>query len=230
MNERRDEISFALREVRARIQVAVEASHRLPSEVTLIAVTKTYPASDVKILHSLGIRDFAENRDHEGREKSAQVDGTWHFQGQIQSNKLSSIAKWANTVHSLDESRHVALLAKAVPASKPMSVFIQVCLDPAQGRAGRGGVLPSLIAPLAELVCQSPSLKLEGLMAVAPLGENPESAFSRLARIHSNFRQQFTDSPSLSAGMSGDFEIAISHGATHLRVGSSILGSRSHGR
>lgn len=227
MNERRDEISVALGEVRTRIQAAVAASHRLPSEVTLIAVTKTYPVSDVKILHDLGVRDFAENRDHEGREKSAQVDGTWHFQGQIQSNKLSSIAKWANTVHSLDESRHVVLLAKAVPVSKPMSVFIQVCLDPAPGR---GGVLPSLMAPLAEMVRQSPSLKLEGLMAVAPLGENPESAFSRLAQIHSDFRRQFPDSPSLSAGMSGDFEVAISHGATHLRIGSSILGSRSHHR
>ncbi|MDP1711453.1 MAG: YggS family pyridoxal phosphate-dependent enzyme [Candidatus Nanopelagicaceae bacterium] len=227
MNERFEEISAALSEVRARIQAAVETSHRLPTEVTLIAVTKTYPASDVKILRALGVRDFAENRDHEGREKSAQVEGTWHFQGQIQSNKISSIAKWANTVHSLDESRHVTLLAKAVPVSKPMSVFIQVCLDPA---LGRGGVLPSLIAPLAEIVYQSPSLKLEGLMAVAPSGENPESAFSRLAQIHSDFRQQFPDSPSLSAGMSGDFEVAISHGATHLRVGSSILGSRSHDR
>lgn len=230
MNERRDEISVALSDVRARIQTAVVASHRISSEVTLIAVTKTYPASDVEILHALGVRDFAENRDHEGREKSAQVDGIWHFQGQIQSNKISSIAKWANTVHSLDDSRHVALLAKAVPASKRISVFIQVCLDPAPGRAGRGGVLPNLLAPLAEIVYQSPSLKLEGLMAVAPLGENPESAFSRLAQIHSNFRQQFPDSSSLSAGMSGDFEVAISHGATHLRVGSSILGSRSHDR
>lgn len=227
MNERHDEISVALSDVRARIQRAAEASHRLSSEVTLIAVTKTYPVSDVKILHALGVRDFAENRDHEGREKSAQVDGTWHFQGQIQSNKISSIAKWADTVHSLDDSRHVALLAKAVPVSKRISVFIQVCLDPAPGR---GGVLPILIAPLAEIVHQSPSLKLEGLMAVAPLGENPESAFSRLAQIHSNFRQQFPDSSSLSAGMSGDFEVAISYGATHLRVGSSILGSRSHDR
>lgn len=227
MNERYGEISFALGEVKARIQAAIEASHRQASEVTLIAVTKNYPASDVKILHDLGVRNFAENRDHEGREKSAQVDGTWHFQGQIQSNKISSIAKWAKMVHSLDESRHLVLLAKAVPVSTRLSVFIQVCLDPAPGR---GGVLPPLIAPLAEMVQQSPSLKLEGLMAVAPLGENPESSFSRLAQIHSNFRQQFPDSPSLSAGMSGDFEVAISHGATHLRVGSSILGSRSHDR
>jgi hypothetical protein len=227
MNERLAEISTSLSEVRSRIHAATVTSRRLPSEITLIAVTKTYPAGDVEILHSLGVRDFAENRDHEGREKSAQVDGTWHFQGQIQSNKISSIAKWANAVHSLDDSRHAALLAKAVPASKRMAVFIQVCLDPVPGR---GGVLPSLISPLAEIVHQYPSLKLEGIMAVAPLGENPESAFSRLALIHSDFRQQFPDSPALSAGMSGDFEVAIMHGATHLRVGSSILGSRSHHR
>lgn len=227
MNDRRHEISQALGEVKTRIKSAVEASHRQLAEVTLIAVTKTHPISEVKILYDLGVRDFAENRDREGREKSMEVDGTWHFQGQIQSNKLSSIATWARTVHSLDESRHVPLLAKAVPVSKRISVFIQVCLDPAPGR---GGVLPVLLAPLAEMVNQYPSLKLEGLMAVAPLGENPESAFSRLANIHSNFRQQFPDSPYLSAGMSGDFEVAISHGATHLRIGSSILGSRTYDR
>lgn len=227
MNDRRHEISQALGEVKTRIKSAVEASHRQLAEVTLIAVTKTHPISEVKILYDLGVRDFAENRDREGREKSMEVDGTWHFQGQIQSNKLSSIATWARTVHSLDESRHVPLLAKAVPASKRISVFIQVCLDPAPGR---GGVLPVLLAPLAEMVNQYSSLKLEGLMAVAPLGENPESAFSRLANIHSNFRQQFPDSPYLSAGMSGDFEVAISHGATHLRIGSSILGSRTYDR
>lgn len=227
MTERHNEISFALDEVTTRIQTAVKASHRDSSEVTLIAVTKTYPTSDVEILHDLGVRNFAENRDHEGREKSVQVDGVWHFQGQIQSNKISSIAKWADFVHSVDNSRHVTLLAKALPVTKRLSVFIQVCLDPAPGR---GGVLPDLITPLAESVQQSPSLKLEGLMAVAPLGENPESAFSRLAQIHSDFRRQFPDSPSLSAGMSGDFEVAISYGATHLRIGSSILGSRSHDR
>lgn len=228
MNERLEEISAALGEVRARIRAAVETSRRLPSDVTLIAVTKTYPVSDVKILFDLGVRDFAENRDHEGREKSAQVAGRWHYQGKIQSNKIPSIANWAQVVHSLDEPRHVALLAKAVPPSNRLSVFIQVCLDPVPGGAGRGGILPNLLVPLADRVNQSPSLKLEGLMAVAPLGENPESAFSRLAQIHSDFRQQFPDSPSLSAGMSGDFEVAISHGATHVRLGSSILGSRSH--
>lgn len=223
MNVRADEISFNLNSVQSRIAQAAERAGRLHDEITLIAVTKTYPTSDVEILHQLGVQDFAENRDREGAEKSALIPGRWHFQGQIQSNKISSIALWADVVHSLDDARHTRLLASAVAESKVISVFIQVCLDP---RPGRGGILPQDLSPLAELVLAQPCLRLVGLMAVAPLGENPESAFSRLAQIHSDFRQQFPSSSALSAGMSGDFETAIEHGATHLRIGSSILGSR----
>jgi pyridoxal phosphate enzyme (YggS family) len=223
MNSRAEEVSFNLNSVYSRIARVAERVGRAKDGITLIAVTKTYPATDIEILRELGVKNFAENRDHEGREKSAIVPGIWHFQGQIQSNKISSIALWADAVHSLDDARHLRLLAAAVPEAKVISVFIQVCLDP---QPGRGGILPQDLSPLAELVLTQPSLRLEGLMAVAPLGENPESAFSRLARIHSDFRQQFPSSSSLSAGMSGDFEIAIEHGATHLRVGSSILGSR----
>lgn len=224
MISRADEISSNLGSVRSRIAQAAKRAGRNSEEITLVAVTKTYPATDAEILHELGVRDFAENRDREGAEKSAIVPGRWHFQGQIQSNKISSIARWADVVHSLDDPRHLRLLAAAVPESKMLSVFIQVCLDP---QPGRGGVLPQKLSPLAELALEQSSVRLEGLMAVAPLGENPESAFSRLARIHSDFRQQFPSAASLSAGMSGDFESAIEHGATHLRVGSSILGSRS---
>lgn len=224
MTERRAEIVEALDEVNTRIKDAIKISHRDPSEVTLIAVTKTYPVSDVRILQELGVQDFAENRDKEGTEKSGQVEGTWHFQGQIQSNKISSISQWANVVHSLDDSRHLKMFEKVLTESSTLSVFIQVCLDP---QLGRGGVRPDQIAPLAEMVVKAPHLKLEGLMVVAPLGEDPERAFSRLALIHNDFRQQFTDSPYLSAGMSGDFEAAIKYGATHVRIGSSILGSRS---
>lgn len=224
MISRADEISSNLDSVRSRIVHAAEGAWRDPAEITLIAVTKTYPASDAQILQKLGMTDFAENRDREGAEKSAIVPGRWHFQGQIQSNKISSIAHWADVVHSLDDPRHLRLLAAAVPEGKRLSVFIQVCLDP---QPGRGGILPENLSPLAELALGQSSLRLEGLMAVAPLGEIPESAFSRLARIHIDFRQQFPSAAGLSAGMSGDFETAIEHGATHLRVGSSILGSRS---
>ncbi len=225
MNSRKEELLANVLSVRQRMQSAAKRAGRAEEDVALIAVTKTYPASDVELLHDLGLKDFAENRDREGREKSAVVPARWHFQGQIQSNKISSIASWANVVHSLDNPRHLRLLADAVPESRILSVFIQVCLDPAPGR---GGILPQDLSPLAELALREPALRLEGLMAVAPLGEDPRNAFSRLARIHSVFRQQFPSAASLSAGMSSDFEVAIEYGATHVRIGSSILGSRPH--
>jgi len=225
MISREDELSANVNSVRERIAKAAERVGRQPQEITLIAVTKTYPISDVVTLHNLGLEDFAENRDREGREKSAAVPARWHFQGQIQSNKISSIAGWASVVHSLDNPRHARLLASVPPYSKILSVFIQVSLGP---QPGRGGIEPQDLSPLAELVLSEPRLRLEGLMAVAPLGEDPQSAFGRLARIHSVFRQQFPSAASLSAGMSGDFEVAIEHGATHVRIGSSILGSRPY--
>lgn len=224
MTNRREELSQNLELVRMRIFDAAKRVDRMAEDVTLIVVTKTYPITDVEILHDLGIRNFAENRDNEGREKSAMVPANWHFQGQIQSNKISSIALWADVVHSLDDPRHVRLLSAAVPESTVLSIFVQVALDP---QPGRGGVAPQDLSRLAELVLSRPSLSLQGLMAVAPLGEDPEQAFLRLAQIHSDFRQQFPLSPSLSAGMSGDFESAIGHGATHVRIGSSILGNRA---
>ena len=225
MTSRFEEVASNLESVRSRVTKAANEANRNEEAVTVIAVTKTYPVTDVAILHELGVRNFAENRDSEGRQKSAQVSAAWHFQGQIQSNKIASIASWANVIHSLDDPRHLKMLSNVVPESKVISIFIQVCLDP---QPGRGGAAPEGLSPLAELVLQDPSFRLEGLMAVAPLGENPESAFMRLAQIHSDFSQQFPSAKSLSAGMSGDFEIAIKYGATHVRVGSSILGSRTH--
>ena len=226
VSTRKGELSQNLEFVRMQIEEAARRVGRLAEEVTLIVVTKTYPATDVEILHDLGIRNFAENRDREGREKSAIVPAIWHFQGQIQSNKISSIASWADFVHSLDDPRHLRLMSAAVPKSKVLSIFIQVCLDP---EPGRGGVAPQDLSRLAELVLADPFLRLEGLMAVAPLGEDPENTFLRLGQIHSDFRQQFPSAPSLSAGMSGDFERAIENGATHVRIGSSILGYRAQG-
>jgi pyridoxal phosphate enzyme (YggS family) len=224
VTNRKEELSRNLDSVRLRIFNAAKRVDRSAEDVALIVVTKTYPISDVEILHELGIRNFAENRDREGREKSAIVSAIWHFQGKLQSNKISSIASWADVVHSLDDPRHLRLLGAAVPESKVLSVFVQVALD---AQPGRGGVALQDLSRLAELVFAQPSLSLQGLMAVAPLGENPENAFQRLAQIHSDFRRQFPSSPSLSAGMSGDFERAIENGATHVRIGSSILGNRT---
>ena len=212
---RKEEISHNLEQVRSNIANA--ADH----EVTLIAVTKTFPLSDVQILHELGVTNFGENRDAEGAEKSAIVSGTWHFQGQIQSNKLKSITSWANVIHSLDDPRHFEIIEKVAPHR--LQIFLQVSLDGADHRGGAG--LEQLY-DLAAMVEKSPNHTLAGLMSVPPLGVDPHQAFAQLSVIHSDFMERFPDAKSLSAGMSGDYEIAVSHGATHVRVGSSILGSR----
>jgi pyridoxal phosphate enzyme (YggS family) len=213
---RTEELSQNLQLVRSKI--AAVARH----EVTLIAVTKTFPVSDAQILHDLDVRNFGENRDAEGAEKSALVSGTWHFQGQIQSNKLKSITSWASVIHSLDDPRHFEIIEKVAP--HPLQIFLQVSLDGAHHRGGAG--LEDLYS-LAASVEKSPTHTLAGLMSVPPLGMDPNQGFAQLAVIHSEFMKLFPAATSLSAGMSGDYELAISHGATHVRVGSSILGSRS---
>lgn len=212
---RRDEIAANLSELRSHI----------PSHVTLICVTKTFPVSDVEILKTLGEENFGENRTSELEEKAAAVSGRWHFQGQIQSNKLKALARWADVVHSLDDRSHCQKLDRYLDeVGRKLFAFIQVSLD---GRVGRGGALPSELAAIADSIIQSRNIELMGLMAVAPLGEEPDSAFSRLHAIHQNFITGFPMATALSAGMSGDFQSAISHGATHIRIGSQILGSRN---
>lgn len=199
---------------------AVKAS--IPNEVHLIVVTKTFPLSDAQLLHELGVSEFGENRDQEGKAKAPFVPGKWHFQGQLQSNKLKSIANWADVIQTIDSLRYVELLSKA--SEKNLEVFIQVSLD---GEEHRGGALPDQLNQIADSILASSNLKLQGLMAVAPLGEQPDSAFERLAKIHQNFVTAYPNAPFLSSGMSSDYLSAIAHGATHIRVGSSILGSRS---
>ena len=213
---RLNEISENLENVRSKI--AAVALH----PVTLIAVTKTFPASDVQILQQLGVTDFGENRDAEGAEKSHVVSGNWHFQGQIQSNKLKSITSWASVIHSLDDPRHFELIEKLAP--HPLSIFLQVSLDGAHNRGGAG---VDQLYQLAEKVQDSATHTLLGLMSVPPVGMEPNQAYSELAVIRNEFTKRFPEANSLSAGMSGDYEAAIAHGATHVRVGSSILGSRS---
>jgi pyridoxal phosphate enzyme (YggS family) len=213
---RSQEIEENLNTVRANI--AAVAAH----PVTLIAVTKTFPASDVEILKQLGIQEFGENRDSEGAEKSAVVPGNWHFQGQIQSNKLKSITSWASVIHSLDDPRHFQIIEKVAP--HPLSIFLQVSLDGAHNRGGAG---VDQLYQLAELVSGSATHTLSGLMSVPPVAMDPEAAYSQLSVIRTEFLSRFPEANSLSAGMSGDYQFAISHGATHVRVGSSILGSRS---
>ena len=221
MTSRYDEIASNLAAVKAAIDVAARNCGRTPEEITLIAVTKTFPVSDVHLLASLNVHHYGENRDTEAAPKAAAVPGTWHFQGQIQSNKLKSIASWANVIHSLDELRHIQTLDKV--AVHRIGVFLQVSLD---GADGRGGAAPSDLSMLADAIVESAQLDLMGLMAVAPLDISSDQAFEKLAAIHASFKASYPMATSLSAGMSNDFESAISHGATHIRVGSSILGSR----
>lgn len=210
---RHDELATNLEAVKARIK---------NPDVTLIVVTKTYPVSDVQILHDLGVRDFGENRNEEGLEKSATVEGRWHYQGEIQSRKLRDIATWADVVHSLDNASHISKLANA--ASKTLDIFLQLSLD---GDPARGGAVESELPALADIALASANLRLIGLMCVPPVAADPRTAFTEIAAIHQRFISKYPEAKSLSAGMSGDFEIAIDCGATHIRVGSSILGSRS---
>ena len=226
---RREELSDGLAQVRGRIERACADAGRDASEVTLVAVTKFFPASDVRLLADLGVADVGENRHQEAEAKAAEcadLDLRWHYIGGLQSNKAGAVARYADVVESLDRTKLVGRLDRgAQERGRPVDVLLQVSLDP-PGAEHRAGADPDDLATLADAVAAAEHLRLRGLMAVAPLGEEPASAFARLAEVRSTF---LTDPPSagvLSAGMSGDLEAAIAVGATHVRVGSAILGSR----
>ena len=221
MSDRKAEIARNLQEVKERIIVAAKSVNRDPNEIEIIVVTKTFPISDIEILRELGETNFGENRDQEAGPKAEIISATWHFQGQIQSNKIRSICQWADVIHSSSSEKEILKFAQS---ERKHQLFLQVSLD---GQEGRGGASPAELAQLADLVNESNNLELLGLMAVAPLGVEPMKAFADLAQINQGFASQFPNSKFLSAGMSGDFEAAIKYGATHIRVGSSILGSRS---
>jgi len=221
MSDRKAEIAENFQEVKERIIGAAKSVNRDPNEIELIVVTKTFPISDIEILRELGESNFGENRDQEAGPKAAAIPATWHFQGQIQSNKIKSICEWADVVHSISSEKEILKFAQS---PRKHQVFLQVSLD---GEVGRGGASPADLAQLADLVNESNNLELMGLMAVAPLGVEPMKAFADLALINQGFADRYPNSKYLSAGMSGDFEAAIKYGATHIRIGSSILGSRS---
>jgi PLP dependent protein len=234
--ERRRQLATALARVRARIADACAAAGRDRDEVTLVAVTKTYPASDVVLLAGLGVGDVGENRDQEAAPKAAAVaaadaDVRWHFVGQLQRNKCRSVVGYADMVHSVDSVRLAAALADAARRrEQPLDVLVQVSIDgdPARGGTVAGSGDPERGLPaVAEAVAGAASLRLAGLMAVAPLGWTPDDAFARLADVAAWVRAAHPTATVLSAGMSGDLEAAIAHGATHVRVGSALLGMRS---
>ncbi len=222
MKTRSEELRENLDSIKVRISEAAQSAGRNSNEITLIVVTKTFPASDVKILYDLGIRDFGENRDQEASVKSIELpdDCRWHFQGQIQSNKLKSIADWADVLHSIDDVTHARKLDSLVSM---VDVFVQISLD---NLPNRGGVLPNLLPEFLDEVSAFPHLNIRGLMAVAPLGEEPVTAFQRLKELSDQVVKVHPKAWEISAGMSNDFEAAISQGATHIRIGSQILGVR----
>ena len=222
---RTSEITANLNDVKAKIASAALKAGRDADEITLIVVTKTFPVSDLEILYSLGVREFGENRDQEAAEKVAKLpsDINWNFQGGIQSNKLKSITTWAGCIHSVDKLKYAQIISEQ-NTGKPKEIFIQVSLD--QPPESRGGVDPKKLIDLASEITKLPDISLKGLMAVAPLDLPEEQAFLKLKEIQANFVAVFKDAKYLSAGMSGDYEMAISYGATHLRIGSSILGNR----
>jgi pyridoxal phosphate enzyme (YggS family) len=227
---RRDELAANLAAVRQRIASACADAGRAPEEVTLVVVTKFFPAADVRLLAELGVTDVGENRHQEAEAKIAECGDLtvrWHFIGGLQSNKAAAVAAYSDVVESVDRSRVVPGLSKgAHRRSHALDCLLQVSLDPPEQHAGRSGVRPDQLTALADDVALAGMLQLRGLMAVAPPDEDPGSAFERLARIRERFVRDHPEATWLSAGMSGDLEAAISYGATHVRVGSAVLGSR----
>lgn len=226
---RAEELRSRLTAVRDRIARAADAADRAPDDVALVVVTKFFPASDVRLLADLGVTDVGENRHQEAEAKAAacaDLPLRWHFIGGLQSNKAAAVARYAHVVESVDRAGLVGRLDRgAAEAGHTVDVLLQVSLDP-PGREHRAGAAPADLAALADAVAAAEHLELRGLMAVAPLDEDPAAAFARLAEIRGQFRTHHPAATRLSAGMSGDLEAAIAAGATHVRVGSAVLGSR----
>jgi pyridoxal phosphate enzyme (YggS family) len=231
MDERRyDEIRRGLRAVQEEIAAAAEAAGRSPDDISLVVVTKTWPSSDTRILHALGVRDVAENRQQDLERKVVELpdlDLTWHFIGQIQSNKAAGVGARSDVVHSVDSIKVATRLARAgAQRDREIGCFVQVSLDPGPARSGRGGVSGDDVDAVAQAVESSDALCLLGVMGVAPLGGDARAAYRELADLSARLRTVHPLATGISAGMSGDFTLAIEAGATHVRVGSAVLGER----
>jgi pyridoxal phosphate enzyme (YggS family) len=240
MTDRRTELAANLAAVEERIVAACGAAGRKREDLTLIVVTKTYPAEDVRILSELGVRHVAENRDQDAAPKAAACSDlplSWHFVGQLQTNKVRSVVGYADVVQSVDRARLVTALSKeAVRAGREVGCLIQVALDAEQSAAGkaglgaRGGVGVEGVEELGALVAEAPGLRLDGLMTVAPLtgpyAGRERAAFERLMDLSTDLRRAHPAANMVSAGMSADLEHAVAAGATHVRVGTAVLGVR----
>lgn len=234
--QRRDELRANLATVRARIDRAATDAGRDPADVQLIVVTKFFPASDVRLLAELGVTAVGENRHQEAEQKvheCAELGLTglsWHYIGGLQSNKAAAVARYVDVVHSLDRRKLVRPLQRgAHDRGRDLEVLIQVSLDP-PGSDHRHGAPPEVVPELVEEVAEAGALRLRGVMAVAPLGEDPRPAFERLAEVAAQVRSLDPSADWISAGMSADLEDAVACGATHVRIGSAVLGPRPANR
>jgi PLP dependent protein len=237
VQERKAELARRLITVRERVAAACEAAGRNPDEVTLMAVTKTVRASDVALLLDLGLRTFGENRVQEASAKVDEVaklrpdaEPRWHMVGGLQRNKARDVVRWAHRVESVDSERLADALDRAVRREQetggrvdPLPILVQFSVD---GDPRRGGVPRNEMLPLAEHVAACAGLRLEGLMAVAPLGADPDGAFAEAESAAALLRARFPQAVTLSAGMSGDLEAAIRHGSAVVRVGTALVGER----
>lgn len=228
------QLSENLAAVRKRIEAALAAAGRQADPPRLIVVTKFHPAEDIRMLASLGVSDVGENRDQEAAGKAAELKDQslrWHFVGQLQSNKAKSVVRYAHAVHSVDRPQLATALSRSMAAERErtgrgaLACFIQVSLDH-HSEGLRGGILPADVLALAGLIADADGLELAGVMAVAPRGEDPAGSFERLAAISADLTAVHPGASAISAGMSQDLEAAIRFGATHLRIGSDILGPR----
>jgi PLP dependent protein len=228
-SDRRKQIESGLRTVHERIERACADEGRDLSDITLVVVTKFFPATDVRLLAELGVRDVGENRHQEAAEKApecADLELTWHFIGGLQSNKAAAVTGWADVVHSVDRAKLVTGLSRgAVERGRALDCLVQVSLDPPDA-AGRSGCEPENLPALVERLQAAEGLRLRGVMGVAPLGGDAGAAFGRLAEHAAAVRQQEPEATWVSAGMSADLEEAVRAGATHLRIGSAVLGER----
>jgi PLP dependent protein len=229
MSERYDEIAGNLAGVRQRIEAGCADAGRDPAGITLVVVTKFFPASDVRLLAELGVTDIGENRHQEAEAKAAECRDLglrWHFVGGLQSNKATAVASYADVVESVDRRKLVRRLNEGAHGrSLPVDCLIQVSLDE-PGAEGRAGAAPEDVPALAEAIDAAGMLRLRGLMAVAPLGVDPRGPYQRLSEIRADFASTRPEATWLSAGMSADLEEGIRAGATHVRIGTAILGSR----
>ncbi|WP_258805585.1 YggS family pyridoxal phosphate-dependent enzyme [Pseudarthrobacter sp. NS4] len=228
------ELAGRLAAVHRRIAAAAASAGRRERLPRLIVVTKFHPAEDIRRLAGLGVTDVGENRDQEAAGKAAELEDcrlAWHFVGQLQTKKAKSVVRYAAAVHSVDRPQLVDALAKAAGAERgntgraPLDCFIQVSLEDDAG-THRGGASPADVPLLADRIASADGLRLAGVMAVAPLDAPPEPAFEKLAGVSGRLVADHPAATAISAGMSQDLEAAIMFGATHLRIGSDILGSR----